>query len=367
MILGPHHRKSHTFSRSLLMLLCVYYIATVILLEPTLGIIDPSTGLECIPAPSSAPTKAPTQAPTMSPTPCPDMMSCSQQGTIPPPPDKATVPPTPAPTQPPVPDVLQGPFYQNPANLCPYGFHQNYTWFFNSTYCVYEGFVRTCVKCPKGTYHPYEANHLVNLTSCVSCPSGKANSHKGQVSCQDCYAGFYAANCSTFCSPCPPNSSSSRFSGSISECFCQEGFYGTPWFNMSCLPCQEGLICKKNSTDAVIPQGYYFLEGQAEVIMCPNQDACMESFLSKGGTVCSSLYSGDRCASCIYGVSYRSGSACKRCPPIVVTITVTASIILGFVFVCYRLSLSSGKVPADLRLLTIQQSPSHCNSSQLLQ
>jgi len=100
-----------------------------------------------------------------------------------------------------------------------------------------------------------EGANLTN-TTCAKCEEGK-------------YSDQLAA---TSCSPCPQNSTSSRGSTSISQCFCEAGY--------------AGLISQQGGSCLACPAGTFSLAGWSSCCSCPEGSTSEEASASPLACVC---------------------------------------------------------------------------------
>jgi hypothetical protein len=187
-----------------------------------------------------------------------------------------------------------------------------------------------CRGCPKGQYS------FNNDSICSACPSGKFNSEEG----------------SSTCSSCPENSLSVGLAVNVSECFCGAGFYGkiisTSDMCKTC-PVIEGVTCPQNVSIPEVASGYYRDPANPlNAFPCIPADACFMT--GSGDTICSPLYTGYLCGSCVPLTSYRRGVICKSCPSEASKVLTILGLLLFVLVISWRLSQNLNQIPLDIRM-----------------
>jgi hypothetical protein len=239
-------------------------------------------------------------------------------------------------------------------NACPPGSFQNTTGvsFCNpcslGTYSDTAGMTE-CSLCPIGLYQD-----SLNASSCKSCVAGQFQSSSGQSTCIPCPRGFYSNSSGlSECITCQNSGTLAEGSNDISQCACNEGFYGKlP--EIDCVQCttNSGVRCPFNCTIPWIdPQ--YFRKGTTGTdvmvaLRCTPGEAC-ERTENASATICKIGYQGFVCGQCSKGY-YRSGSFCKQCPGDGIKWLTISVAILVVALILMRVTSRKTELPVDLRI-----------------
>ncbi|KAJ6229009.1 g protein-coupled receptor-related [Anaeramoeba flamelloides] len=210
----------------------------------------------------------------------------------------------------------------------------------------------SCSICGRGRYSP-------NATDCVPCGMGEYNNANGRSKCLECEKGTYtdlygSQECrichfntyqdqlgQTKCNTCPKYTvTRSTRSNSITECICQQQYYGPG--GGPCLECPVGGMC--DDVNTVIPvtmPGYWNSEEEPTVFI-----KCAEPTSCPGGTIgaCNieDGYSGVACGECIYKF-YKVGKRCLECPSNVFSRIIGAFFILVIITILLLVLAKKGK------------------------
>jgi hypothetical protein len=187
----------------------------------------------------------------------------------------------------------------------------------------------SCSKCPQGKF-----SASFGESTCTNCPVGYFQSVSGRTGCSKCSPGnFGSKSGSTVCSNCPKGTyvpvegASSCFqcpidavtvteqSVSIGSCICNEGFFGVPSADNSCIICRDspGASCPLNCPIPFVYPGYFRSTDVSVVFRCIPSTACLKTGFDRN-TTCSQGYTGQLCGECIRGSFYKQGLSCKQCP-----------------------------------------------------
>jgi hypothetical protein len=171
-----------------------------------------------------------------------------------------------------------------------------------------------CVPCPVGTFQ-----EMAGQTSCISCFGTATTVGTGSNSRDNCLCPSKTyGNGWNQCKMCPVGSSSLLGARKYADCFCQSGFYGQAYNNLSCHSCEVSInnekiteCVKQNMTLPTVTTGWYLTDagnedGSLKFLKCTPATACANGF-------CSSGYTGYLCGSCVPLQYYRQDLACKQC------------------------------------------------------
>jgi hypothetical protein len=227
--------------------------------------------------------------------------------------------------------------------------------------------VSDCSVCPEAKFSPSKGQSACEICSsgsyitgdfanCVKCSSGRF-SFGNQTFCEACKpARFSTGEGYSFCTSCPEFMLSKEGSRSLQDCFCKAGYFGSVEFSTSdsnqCQVCPivEGIFCPGNTTLPAIKQGYFFqLSDPLFPLKCYPEDACINSIYAD--TVCSDLYTGHACGSCIDYVSYRSFKRCQECSSRIFIGFSIFAVVSGFFFLQIKLLHPSFRFSAHIRII----------------
>lgn len=176
-----------------------------------------------------------------------------------------------------------------------------------------------CTECSPGTY-----NEHINRTTCTKCPAGTASNidSADDVSlCKTCVPAKYAHPGSVFCTNCNLHATSAPGSKVLSDCKCNQGFFGNDGGhctfcprgtfknvigNSSCADCPSGKFSSTLNATSVdfcleCAPGKYSHAGLAECISCPSDSTSPES--SRVVQDCE----------CVAGFTGPNGGPCIKC------------------------------------------------------
>ena len=201
--------------------------------------------------------------------------------------------------------------------------------------------------CPPGTTSWRRG--LANAFECEACPKGHWCSSGKRISCGvGTYNDVSGATDQSFCTPCPPASSTSGEGHTrIEECVCNEQYYAPPG-GVTCKRCPVGSNCRQPGVsleNLPLLLGYYRTSGASDDLRrCPDfgeRSGCVGG-VANGEGPCRDWLTGPYCSLC--NVSDRSrfysqdDSACIPCKgeERALLVVLSVAILAAFVAVLWR-------------------------------